>query len=276
MQFNLNKGNRYLPYILLVGLGIGSANYLMNEHLNWIQSVLLSLCTSFLIGYSLVTIAANKSFFEQKIKPSWKLYSVLFLAFLIIGVIATEVEHIIRTLVFFNEAYLPFSVGKMYLFNGIISLFLGFSFFMNNHFFPGEISNLDDGQKQTADEEEEAEDSNEHFPEVSKIPVKRGDSIMLIPVEEIVFFEAFDNYSFVYDLKGEKRLCDYSLLFLQKRLGKNFMRVHRKYIINTYHIKQIKPYSNGRYIINFYASSSLEVTSSKGYLDSVRKLIKIN
>ena len=275
MQFKLKKGNRYLPYILLVGLGIGTANYLMNDNLNWIQTVILALCTSILIGYSLVAIAANKSYFEHHIKPSWKLYALLFMAFMVIGVIATEVEHIARTLVFFNESYQPFSVGKMYLFNGIISLFLGFSFFMNNHFFPGDDTAFENEENQTLDEEAKPEENTEQLSPVTKVPVKQGDSILLISVDEIVFFEAFDNYAFVYDLKGSKRLCDYSLLFLQKRLGENFMRIHRKYIVNSNHIKQIQPHSNGRYLIQFEPEGLPEVISSKSYSDSVKTLIRI-
>ena len=94
-------------------------------------------------------------------------------------------------------------------------------------------------------------------------------------MDEIVYFEAFDNYSFVYDLGGNKILCDYALIFLEKRLDKNFLRIHRKYIVNTQHIKQINPHLNGRYQILFDTPKLATITSSKGYATIVRKLIKI-
>ena len=53
------------------------------------------------------------------------------IAFFLVGVLATEVEFIIRSLVFQSQLFQPFTAGKMYLFNGIISLILGFSFFQN-------------------------------------------------------------------------------------------------------------------------------------------------
>ena len=275
MQFNLKKANRYLPYILLIGIGIGTANYFMNDALNWMQWLILSLVTSLLIGYALVSIAANKSYFEHYLKPSWKLYSILFFVFFLIGIMATEVENIIKMFVFFNEEYHPFSAGKMYLFNGVITLVLGFSFFLNKHFFPPEDSSLKESQEDLIKTETEPNQIEEELSQITKVPVKQGENIILIPIEDIAYFEAFDNYSFMYNLKGEKRLCDYSLLFLQKRLGDNFMRIHRKYIVNSNHIKQIKPHSNARFQIEFSIPDLSPILSSKGYSASIRSLIKI-
>ena len=54
---------------------------------------------------------------------------------------------------------------------------------------------------------------------------------------------------------------------------KIFSRVHRKYIVNKTYIKKITPHLNGRYIIAF--TINLEaITSSKSYIDTIRKLIK--
>ncbi len=109
---------------------------------------------------------------------------------------------------------------------------------------------------------------------ITSIPVKQGENILLIPIQDIVYFEAFDNYSFVHTLTGEKKLCDYSLIFLEKRLSNNFSRMHRKYIVNKNHIKQIKPHVNSRYLIVF--NTGLDpIISSKGYATLIRKLIKI-
>ena len=110
---------------------------------------------------------------------------------------------------------------------------------------------------------------------IAKIPVKKGETILLIAVEEIAYFEAYDNYAFVFDVKGNKMLCDYSLLFLEKRLGHSFIRIHRKFIVNTLHIKQIKPQLNSRYLIEFDKPQLEPISSSKSYAASIRSLIKI-
>ena len=270
--FQFKHANRFLPHILLVGIGIGTANYIVNENLNWIQWIIQSISTSVIIGYTLVVVGTNRMWLEYHIKANTRLLILAFFIFFLAGLFATEIEHFIRSQVFHNQEFAPFSAGKMYLFNGIISLILGYSFFLSdfskrktlkstksqndlpNTGIPGE-KNLESGT-------------------ITNIPVKQGENILLLPIKEIVYFEAFDNYSFVFNSLGEKKLCDYSLLFLEKRLGKNFSRIHRKYIVNENYIKQIKPHLNGRYRI-FFNIGIDPISSSKGYLASIKKLIKI-
>ncbi|WP_299608080.1 LytTR family DNA-binding domain-containing protein [uncultured Aquimarina sp.] len=265
--FQLKKANRFIPHILLVGIGIGTANYIMNGSLNWIQWCIQSLSTSLIIGYTLVAIGLNKSWFTTLFTSKVKMYIVVTIISFLLGILATEIEHLIRSLIFKSQQFRPFSSGKMYWFNGIISLLLGFSFFQNQV-----LKNKT--TKSTLVEDKKEPTITEHTSNITSVPVKQGENILLIPIDSIVYFEAFDNYSFVYNDKGEKKLCDYSLLFLEKRLDKNFSRVHRKYIVNKTYIKKITPHLNGRYIIAF--TINLEaITSSKSYIDTIRKLIKI-
>ena len=274
-QFELKIANRFLPHILLVGLGIGTANFIMNGDLNWIQWAMQSLSTSFLIGYTTVLVASNKPWFKFKITHSWKLYIVLSIVFIFIGVIATEIEHIIRSLVFSSEPFRSFSAGKMYLFNGVISFVLGFSLFQNDHLIQGSKSISIENTLELRSEVSSDNKFSKISDITSSIPVRQGDNILLIPTQEIVYFEAYDNYSFVYDVNGQKRLCDYSLLFLEKRLENIFSRIHRKYLVNENHIKQIKPHINGRYIIEFSLKGLSPITSSKTYSTTIRRIIKI-
>jgi hypothetical protein len=275
-QLRLKEANRFLPYILLVGVGIGTANFIMNGGLNWIQWVIQSLFTSFLIGYTTVLVAINKPWLIIKINPIWKLYLVLFGIFLTVGFFATEVEHAIRSLIFRSESHQLFSAGKMYIFNGVISAVLGFSIFRFTDLIQNDSTKSVERELKSQNEsllDKKISNSNDI---TSSIPVKQGDNILLIPKQEIVYFEAYDNYSFVYDVNGNKRLCDYSLLFLEKRLEKKFSRIHRKYLVNENHIKQIKPHINGRYIIEFSIKGLSSITSSKSYSNTIRRIIKID
>ena len=258
---------------MLVGLGIGTANYIMHGDFNWLQYTIQSLSTSFIIGYTLVTIAANKPWFKNRFRSTWKLYLITSILFFLAALLATETEQIIRSLVFQDQAYRPLSAGKMYLFNGIISLVLGISFFHYNFLIPKKTSSDGSIENSTNQESEIATASASSEP-IFNIPVKKGEVISFIPLESIVYFEAFDNYSFVYTIEGEKKLCDYSLLFLEARLGEEFSRIHRKYIVNKNHIQQIKPHLNGRHILLFDNKIS-SITSSKSYLSTIQKLIKI-
>ncbi|NER18471.1 LytR/AlgR family response regulator transcription factor [Spongiivirga citrea] len=271
--FYFKEANRFIPYIAVIGIGIGTANYLLNGDLNWVQWVIQSLSTSFIIGYSLVLIVLNKPWFLSHLKTNFKLYIFLTCAFFISGVLATEMEHTIRSLIFQNQQFQPFTGGKMYLFNGIIALILGYSFFQNKLLKTKDAKSVQN--KEHFDIQNNETDLSSTTNSISKIPVKQGENIVLIPIENIFYFEAYDNYSFVYIDQGEKKLCDYSLIFLETRLNKSFARVHRKYIVNENHIKQIKPHLNGRYVIMFDDKRIPSITSSKGYLSTIKNLIKI-
>ncbi len=261
--FSVNRATRYLPYIVLVGIGIGTANFTINGSLNWIQWTIQSVVTSMIIGYSLVIIGTNRQWFLARMRSILLRYFLLACIFFLLGIIATEVEHMIRSVVFQSETFAPFSSIKMYIFNGIISLILGFSFFTGYYRFKD--------RDQLTDREEASKLSEDV---VHKVPVKQGESIILIPLNEVVYFEAYDNYAYVITRNTEKRLCDYSLGFLEKRMPINFSRVHRKYIVNQDCIKDIRPHLNGRYMIRFLQSIE-PITSSKTYLTTIKSMIKI-
>ncbi|MFP2996513.1 LytTR family DNA-binding domain-containing protein [Spongiivirga sp. MCCC 1A20706] len=271
--FFFKEANRFIPFIAVIGIGIGSANYLLNGDLNWIQWVIQSLSTSFVIGYSLVLIVLNKSWFLFYLKTKLKLYIFFTLVFFLIGVLATEIEHMIRSLIFQNIQFQLFTSGKMYLFNGIIALILGYSFFQNNLIKAKNEKPVHSEQSSPALKKSNSESATAN--PINKIPIKQGENIALIPIESVVYFEAYDNYSFIYSKTGKKQLCDYSLMFLESRLSENFARVHRKYIVNENYIKQIKPHLNGRYVIVFNDVKIGQITSSKGYLSTIKNLIKI-
>lgn len=272
IPFDFKRVKEYLPFILLIGVGIGTANYFIHHTLNWFQWVILALSTSFLVGFTLVSIAAHRSWIQQTLPSAWKRYLILAIIFCLIGCLASEVEQVIKGLLLGQGPYRPFSGGNIYLFNSIISLVLGFSFFLNQRLFP-----LEKASEVPLEPSPPIDDTSSLEPvkPISQVPIRKGESIQLIPAQEIAFFEAYDNYSFLYDLKGQKMLCDYSLRFLEKRLAPSFMRVHRKHIVNTLHIKQINPHMNGRYLIQFDNPQLESITSSKSYSSLIRTLIKL-
>jgi len=142
---------------------------------------------------------------------------------------------------------------------------LGFSFFLNDRLFQVKQENVEDAKIEPSEPVEEG--SKEV---ITTIPVKQGEHIQLINVADIVYFEAFDNYSYLHHKSGKRMLCDYPLVFLEKRLGKDFLRIHRKYIVHAVHIQQIIPHLNGRYLIKFDHPKLADITSSKGYLKTMK------
>ena len=110
---------------------------------------------------------------------------------------------------------------------------------------------------------------------VDNIPVKKGQRVELIPVQQIQLVEANDKFSFVYNIQGDKILCDYPLGYLTEKLPPDFIRVHRKYIVNVKHLQHIESYGNGKYVLSFTYGGLPSVISSQSYHEDIKALIKI-
>ena len=110
---------------------------------------------------------------------------------------------------------------------------------------------------------------------LTTIPIRKGENILLYPTAEILFFEAYDNYAFLFDFEGKKHLCNYSLLHLEKKLAPDFLRVHRKYLVNKHQIAQFKPHLKGRFVIEFKNKHKTTITSSSSYTHVIKSLMKL-
>lgn len=252
--------NKYLPLIIFIGLAIGIANYAIGFGVTLGSSLYLQTITSLIIGYGLLWIIANqKILFPKSAAPI--LYLWLGLSFVVTSLVASEIELINRAVLFRFQEYRPFSGSGIYIFNAILTCILGFSF-----------TGLR-AQKNPSLETEQ--DLPKDMNTKGFVPAKKGPDTLLINVSEIIHFEASDNFSFLTQDDGTKLLCDYSLLQLQERLTSQFVRVHRKYIINTHRIAKVSPYFKGRFIISFNSPGIADITSSASYTDVVKALIKL-
>ena len=80
---------------------------------------------------------------------------------------------------------------------------------------------------------------------IERIPVEKGGRKVLVPVDQIRFIEAKDDYSCIYtDL--DRYLSTVSLAKLEQKLVPHgFFRVHRGYIVNLDHVEDIEVISSG-------------------------------
>ena len=97
-----------------------------------------------------------------------------------------------------------------------------------------------------------------------RVVVKTGGKIKIIPVEEIQFLEAADDYVKIQTKEGT---------FLKKRTmshfedildGQQFVRTHRSYIVNVQHITRIDPYEKENYLAVLKDGKQIPVSKS-GY-----------
>ncbi|MFC2339350.1 LytTR family DNA-binding domain-containing protein [Olsenella sp. oral taxon 807] len=80
---------------------------------------------------------------------------------------------------------------------------------------------------------------------VERIPVEKGGRKVLIPVSQIHYIEAKDDYSCIYT-GSERFLSTVSLAKLEQKLTTHgFFRVHRGYIVNLEHVEDIEVIASG-------------------------------
>jgi two-component system LytT family response regulator len=100
----------------------------------------------------------------------------------------------------------------------------------------------------------------------ARIPIRMGDSILLLPVDEIDYIEASGDSVRIH--AGAK---DYSVRMtmgaIQARLDRDFLRIHRSTIVNVTRIRQLEPYFHGEYLVVLVTGAKLKL--SRGYREAV-------
>lgn len=84
--------------------------------------------------------------------------------------------------------------------------------------------------------------------ERSRIVVKKGSDIRIIPVEDVYFIEAYDDYVKIF-LKDSYYLKKKTMNYYEEVLDEsNFVRVHRSFIINLNHLTKIEALEKNNYV----------------------------
>lgn len=80
---------------------------------------------------------------------------------------------------------------------------------------------------------------------VERIPVEKGGRKVLVPIDQIRYIEAKDDYSCIYT-DTDRYLSTTSLAQLENKLAPhNFFRVHRGYIVNLDYVENVEVVSSG-------------------------------
>ncbi|MCP5045672.1 MAG: response regulator transcription factor [bacterium] len=79
---------------------------------------------------------------------------------------------------------------------------------------------------------------------LTRILIRNGYDVVIIPAREVVYIEAQDDYVKVYAKDGKSYLKSERMSRLEKMLDpRSFCRIHRSYILNIDYLKKIEPYS---------------------------------
>lgn len=99
---------------------------------------------------------------------------------------------------------------------------------------------------------------------IEKIVVKNGNEMLFISVENILYVEKADRNTIIHDENNAYCVQD-TLQELEMKLGNNFLRVHKSYIVNKDKIDKIKEVGERTYEIKFLNSHKVAAMSRTGY-----------
>ena len=98
-----------------------------------------------------------------------------------------------------------------------------------------------------------------------RIVVKSGSSIKIIPATDVIYLEAYDDYVKIHTPEGVF-LKNKTMQFFESSLDeKQFVRVHRSFIVKVPEITKLVPYEKDSYRVVIKSGESLPV-SKTGYV----------
>jgi two-component system LytT family response regulator len=108
-----------------------------------------------------------------------------------------------------------------------------------------------------------------------RIVVKDGTRVQIIPVAKLDYAEAQDDYV-ALSSQGKKHLKQQTISSLEAALDpKNFVRIHRSYLVNLERVARLEPYSKDSHVVILNDGARLPVSRTgyarlKVFLDSPR------
>ena len=111
--------------------------------------------------------------------------------------------------------------------------------------------------------------------EITSIPVKLGDRMLFVRIEDVSYFSAEEKYVNIFTKDGKTYLCDFPLKSLEEKLGESFLRIHRSLLVNVSRIHEINKHFSSRYVVKMDDSNQSKLLSGRGYCEQVRGLMEI-
>jgi len=106
---------------------------------------------------------------------------------------------------------------------------------------------------------------------IERVVVKSNNKIHVIPVDKIRYLEAQDDYVMIYTFES-KHLKQATMKYFEEHLNqKDFMRVHRSYIIRLDQVAQLEPYGKDSYIARLKNGPTVKISKS-GFKNLKEKL----
>jgi two-component system LytT family response regulator len=111
--------------------------------------------------------------------------------------------------------------------------------------------------------------------EITTLPVKLGDRMLFIQIEDVSYFSAEEKYVAIFTRHGKKYICDYSLKDMEEKLGEMFIRIQRSLLVNVASILEINKHYNSRYVIKLNDQNQSKLISGRNYSEQIKHLLEI-
>lgn len=99
---------------------------------------------------------------------------------------------------------------------------------------------------------------------IDRVVVKDRHKIHIIPVDNIRYIESMDDYVMIYTTEG-RHIKQKTMHYFENSLNsKEFVRIHRSYIVKVSQINEIQQYEKESYIVILHDKTKLKV-SKTGY-----------
>lgn len=109
--------------------------------------------------------------------------------------------------------------------------------------------------------------------EATSLPVKVGDRVVFVRLDEVSYFQADEKYVSVVTKHAKSYLLDSSLKKLEEKLPAYFIRVHKSYLINRNLLKEVNKHFNNRFVLVLDDYSQSRITSGRSYYQAIRELL---
>lgn len=112
-------------------------------------------------------------------------------------------------------------------------------------------------------------DNNSHLA-LNTVLVECGSKLITIALKDVIFMEADKDYTWMHTA-SKSYLSNFGISQLEKRLAKaQFLRIHRSYLININHIKEVHKEGASAQLIT---SNNCTINVSRTYMPALKQLI---
>jgi two-component system LytT family response regulator len=97
---------------------------------------------------------------------------------------------------------------------------------------------------------------------LERVVIRKGKKIEIVPVDDIHYIEAQDDYVMIYSVRG-RFLKQKTMKYFEERMNpKKFIRIHRSYIVNVSNIDRLELYEKESYRLHLKDKSTVPVSKN--------------